>query len=95
MPMPRAVRTKNGQTLTGRHLDELVAKAEEGYDLAGWTPRRGRPSLDAASKEPSPRIAVRLPPNLHRRVSSRAAGEGRTVSEVVRELLADYAGRGR
>lgn len=93
--MPRAVRTKGGQTLTGPDLDKLASKAEEGYDLSRWTPRRGRPSLDAVSKEPSPRIAVRLPFDLHRRVSSRAAREGRTVSEVVRELLADYAGRGR
>lgn len=65
--------------------------AEEGADLATWAPKRGRPSLDTTDSEPSPRIAVRIPRMLHRRVSARAAKEGRTVSEVVRDLLAGYA----
>ncbi len=92
--MPGTVKTKSGRTLSDADLERLGGRAEEGLDLSSWTPRRGRPALDAATTEPSPRIAVRVPRSLHRRVTSRAAGEGRTVSEVVRDLLADYAGRG-
>lgn len=85
------MKTKSGRTLSEEDVGRVVSRAVEGFDLSTWAPRRGRPSLDAATREPSPRIAVRLPQALHRRVATRAAGEGRTVSQVVRGLLADYA----
>jgi len=96
--MRATVRTKSGRVLSEAEIDNLASRAEEGLDLSKWTPRRGRPSLDlesARSREPSPRIAVRVPRALHRRVSTRAAGEGRTISEVVRDLLTGYAANGR
>ena len=36
--------------------------------------------------------AVRVPGELHRRALECAAGEGRSISEVVRDLLEGYAG---
>jgi len=77
--------------LTEADIDRLADRAEEGLDLSTWTPRRGRPSLDASTGAHSPRIAVRVPPSLHRRVTVRAAQEGRSISEVVRDLLERYA----
>jgi len=85
------VRTKRGASLTEADIDRLADRAEEGLDLSTWTPRRGRPPLDASTGDHSPRIAVRLPPSLHQRVAARAAREGRNISEVVRELLELYA----
>jgi hypothetical protein len=83
--------TKSGRALSEADIDRLAEKAEEGFDLSMWKPRRGRPSLNAATGGHSPRIEVRVPEALHRRVSARAAKEGRTVSAVVRLLLEDYA----
>lgn len=88
------VKTKAGRVLSDADIDRLAARAEQGVDLSRWAPRRGRPSLDIAATKPSPRIAVRLPDTLHRRVADRAAKEGRTVSQVVRDLLTDYAAKG-
>ena len=91
--MPRAVRTRSGRALSGEEIDHIASRAEAGVDLAKWKPRRGRPPLEIASTDTSPRIAVRVPRGLHQRVADRAAKEGRTVSEVVRDLLAEYAER--
>lgn len=73
-------------------LDRLADEIEsEAFDLRGWTPRPGRPRLDPKSAEHAPRIAVRIPASLRRRVEQRAQTEGRTLSEVVRALLERYA----
>ena len=56
--------------------------------------RRGRPSLELRLAVDSPRIAVRVPWRIHRAANARAATEGRTISEVVRELLGGYAAGG-
>ncbi len=89
--MPGTVRTRRGVTLSETDIDRLAAKAEQGLDLSTWTPRRGRPALDATVGAHSPRIAVRVPTALHHRVTSRAAKEGKSISEVVRDLLENYA----
>jgi predicted DNA binding CopG/RHH family protein len=91
--MARRTITRSGRRLSEAQLDELAARAEAGFDLNNWQPRRGRPRLDATSIEHAPRIAVRVPESLHRKVTARANAEGRSVSEVVRELLARYASR--
>lgn len=88
--MERMVRTKSGRTLTEADIDALADEFERGVDLSTWVHRPGRPSLERGLAEPSPRIAVRVPPSLHRRVTSQAAAEGRSVSEVVRDLLEGY-----
>lgn len=89
--MSGPVKTRSGRALTEREIDRLTAKAAKGLDLSTWTTRRGRPPLDAAAGKHAPRIAVRVPREVHARVVARAASEGRTISEVVRALLERYA----
>ena len=89
--MARTVRTKSGRVLTEEDLDALADEAERGFDLSTWEPRPGRPSLSATPGEHSPRIAVRVPAELLRRVHERADKEGRSVSQVLRDLLEGYA----
>lgn len=90
--MPRSVTTKGGRTLSTADLDRLASSVEHDLDIASWTPRRGRPSLSDVTGTHSPRIAIRVPEDLHRRAVARAASEGRSMSEVVRDLLEGYAG---
>lgn len=89
--MSGTVKSKSGRVLSEADIDALAAKAERGFDLSDWRPRRGRPSLSASVGAHSPRIAVRVPEDLHHRATERAAKEGRSISEVVRDLLEDYA----
>jgi predicted HicB family RNase H-like nuclease len=89
--MPDSVKTKSGRVFTASEIDQLAAEAERGFDLSTWAPRRGRPPLGATAGAHSPRIAVRIPEDLHRRAMKRAAEEGRSISDVVRELLERYA----
>lgn len=89
--MPTPVKTKSGRVLTTSEIDQLAAEADHGLDLSAWAPRVGRPPLGATAGAHSPRIAVRLPEDLHERAMRRAAREGRSISDVVRELLESYA----
>lgn len=93
--MDRTVRTKSGRILTEADIEALADEFERGVDLSTWHHRPGRPSLDANSGKHSPRIAVRVPTELNRRVHERAEAEGRNVSEVLRDLLEAYAGPAR
>jgi predicted HicB family RNase H-like nuclease len=85
------VKTRSGRKLSEDDIERLAAEVEKGLDLSGWKTRRGRPSLGAIAGEHAPRIAVRVPADVHRRVIARATSEGRSVSEVVRDLLEGYA----
>ncbi len=90
--MARVTVTKSGRRLTEADLDRLADKAERGFDLSTWAPRPGRRPLEPApAGDHSPRIAVRVPARLHERVTARAEAEGRSVSDVVRGLLENYA----
>ena len=86
-----AVTTRSGRQLTDEDLDRLADEAEAGYDLSRWRPRRGRPFLDPGAGERSPRISVRVPAVLRDRAAARAASEGRSMSDVLRGLLEEYA----
>ena len=93
--MTGPVTTRSGLVLTDADLEALADEAERGYDLSKMRLRPGRPFLGAEPGhvgEHSPRIAVRLPAELHRRVRERASAERRNVSQVVRDLLEDYVG---
>jgi predicted HicB family RNase H-like nuclease len=90
--MPGTVKTRSGRTLSEADVDRLAAELEKGLDLSMWKPRHGRPPLDAGAVTHAPRIAVRVPSDVHRRVVARATREGRSISEVVRDLLEGYAG---
>ncbi len=85
------IATKSGRMLTAQDIEILAKEAEAGFDLSKWKPRPGRPPLGDTAGGHSPRIEARVPEALHRRVSARAAREGRTVSQVVRRLLEEYA----
>lgn len=89
--MARTVITKDGRTLTESDIEGLATSLERDLELTSWKPRPGRPSLGDAPGVHSPRIAVRVPEELHRRAAARAASEGRSISAVVRELLERYA----
>ena len=93
--MPGTMKTRSGRLLTRPDIDRLTKRAEDGLDLTSWKPRPGRPSLSETVGAHSPRIAVRVPEDLYRRAVERAAREGRSMSEVVRDLLADYAQPGQ
>jgi hypothetical protein len=89
--MPGAMKTRSGRRLRGPDIDRLTKRLEDGLELSTWKPRPGRPSLSATVGAQSPRIAVRVPEDLHRRAVERATLEGRSMSEVVRDLLEGYA----
>lgn len=79
-------RTSKGTPLTDAVLDQLADEAEAGYAPEQLRARdgRGRPRL---SDGPSSAVNVRLDDELRTRLSERAAREGTTTSEVVRDAL--------
>jgi len=95
-PITGTIVTKSGVRLTEADIERLADKLEAGVDLSRWVPRPvGRPHLEPESGEHSPKIEVRVPASLHRRVRARAAADGRTVSQVVRGLLEEYVDTGK
>lgn len=90
--MVREVVIKGGRRLSAADIERLATSLEQDLDVKSWAPRSGRPSLGGSPGVHSPRIAVRVPEDLHRRAAARAASEGRSISAVVRELLERYAG---
>ncbi len=87
------VKTRTGRILSDKDLERIAAKADAGLDISAWQPRVGRPSLSAAANAHSPRIAVRVPEALRDEITIRATAEGKSLSQVVRGLLEDYAHR--
>ena len=86
-----ALRTKQGRVVTDADLDRMAAQAEAGYDLSTWKRRPGRPPLGGGQRgEHSPRVGTRLSAELHDEVALYASAEGKTVSEVLRDLLEAY-----
>lgn len=74
-----------------RDLDRLADEAEAGYDLSEWKPRRGRPHLGGRSAtQHSPRLGTRLPDDLNERFHRCVAADGKSVSQVLRELVEAY-----
>lgn len=85
----RKTTTRSGTEIDPRIADALAAEAERGYDLTKARRRRvGRPSLGASG--PSPRVSFRATPELYRAAQRRAEKEGRTVSDLAREAVAQY-----
>jgi hypothetical protein len=86
------IRLKDGTLLTKKLLREIVAEAEAGAEPGTGAVRSrqaGRPSLGAEGV--SPRVQFRAPAGVYAQAQARARAERRTVSSVMRELLADYA----
>ena len=86
--MARVKRTKSGTPLTPAIEEELADEAAAGYDLSIATRKRvGRPSLDRGV---SPRLELRVEPDLAQALHDRAEEEHRSVSAVAREALRRY-----
>jgi hypothetical protein len=69
-------------------LEEMVAQAEEGYDVDEIIRRRGgRPTLGSA---PASVESVRLSPELKRDLLMRASERGISLSEAIRTALQEY-----
>ena len=86
--MARVTRTKSGTVLTPEVEEELADEAEAGYDLEVATPRKvGRPSL---GRGVSPRLDLRIEPDLAEALHERAEEEHRSVSAVARDALRRY-----
>lgn len=80
----------NGLPVSGEQIAVWAAQAEAGFDIATLKKRgRGRPGRGA---EPSHVVAVRLTLEEIAALDERAAREGKTRSEVIREALTSPAG---
>jgi len=80
---------ETGEVITPEMIEALAAEAEEGYDLSHATAVRvGRPALEKGIK--SSLITYRAPKSVYKAAHRKAAAEGRTMSEVQRELLKHY-----
>ena len=90
--MTEELRTAGGDLLTEEVIEALADEAERGYDLDKATKVTvGRPSLGA--KGVSPRVQVRVDPDLAEALRARARREHRSVSEVARTALREYVDR--
>ena len=77
-----------------RHDDvaALAEEAERGYDLTkAKRVRMGRPALGDAGA--SPRVQVRVAPDLAEALQALAQKEQRSVSEIARSALREYVRR--
>lgn len=85
-------RTASGEVLTDEDIEGLADEAERGYDLDQATKvTAGRPSL--GMKGVSPRVQVRVDPDLAEALRARARSEHRSVSEIARTALREYVNR--
>ena len=78
----------DGTPITEALADELAREAEAGYDLSRAR-RVGRRSL-AGGAGRSPRLNVRITPDLHAHASERARREGKSLSQLARDALEEY-----
>jgi predicted HicB family RNase H-like nuclease len=86
------MRTRSGAKLTKKVVEALADEAERGYNLT--TAKRvafGRPSLGDIGV--SPRVQVRVDPELAKALKARAKEEHRSVSDVARTALREYVER--
>lgn len=84
--------TASGEVLTDKDIEALADEAERGYDLSrAKRVRIGRPALGQAGV--SPRVQVRVDPQLARALKARARREHRSVSEIARTALREYVDR--
>ncbi|MGH9090209.1 MAG: ribbon-helix-helix protein, CopG family [Acidimicrobiales bacterium] len=78
----------NGTPITDEMVQAMADEAERSYDVDELLRRRGgRPAMGSA---PSSVESVRLDPELKRDLLLRAAKDGVSVSEAIRQALRDY-----
>lgn len=86
------LKTRSGTKLTKKVIDELAEEAERGYDLTkAKRVRMGRPALGDTGT--SPRVQIRVDPQLAKALKLRARKEHRSVSEIARIALREYVDR--
>jgi predicted HicB family RNase H-like nuclease len=86
------MRTRSGTKLTKKVIEALADEAERGYDLTkAKRVTLGRPSLGPAGT--SPRVQIRVDPELAEALKARAKKEQRSVSEIARIALREYVDR--
>jgi Ribbon-helix-helix protein, copG family len=91
--MPKArdeeLRSKSGELITPEIIEELAAEAERGYDLSkARVVAVGRPSLSGSGT--SPRVSLRIAPDVYEAAAERAEKEGLSMSELARRAIARY-----
>ncbi|MDQ3499812.1 MAG: ribbon-helix-helix domain-containing protein [Actinomycetota bacterium] len=79
--------TKSGKPIDDGLVEVLADEAEAGYDIDEVVARRGRRGRPPLGSVPSTIESVRLDPELKERLARRAADEGVTVSEIIRDAL--------
>jgi hypothetical protein len=87
---PEHGNASTGRPIADAEVNALAIEAEGGYDvgvLVGRRAKRGRPSLGSA---PSSVESVRLDSALRDELAQRAATDGTTPSEVLRQALRRY-----
>ena len=87
--MPKTHGTKaDGTPITDEIVERMADEAERGYDVAEIRRRRGgRPPMGSAAASVE---SVRLDPELKRELLLRAAEEGISVSEAIRQAIGQY-----
>jgi predicted HicB family RNase H-like nuclease len=86
------LKTRSGTKLTKQVVDALAEEAERGYDLTkAKRVRIGRPALGDTGA--SPRVQIRVDPQLANALKLRARKEHRSVSEIARTALREYVDR--
>jgi hypothetical protein len=86
------IRTAAGDELSEEDIEALADEAERGYDLdKAIRATVGRPSL--GTKGSSPRVQVRVDPDLAKALRGRTQKEHRSVSEIARTALREYVDR--
>jgi len=76
--------TSGGIPITDEQIDQLVAEAEQGYDVDLLRRRGGRRPMGSAAADVVP---VRLDPELRAALTQRAAAEHATTSDIIRQAL--------
>ncbi len=80
--------TAGGKAITDRLVEDLAAKAEQGYDVERTLRRRaGRPPIGAG---PAAVESVRLDPELREALRARARRNHESTSAVIRKALRAY-----
>jgi len=81
-------KTTSGRPITDELVEERVAQADDGFDVDAIIARRaGRPPMGTAAAAVE---SVRLDPELAEALHERAAHEGRTNSDLIRDALRRY-----
>jgi Ribbon-helix-helix protein, copG family len=82
--------TKSGRPITDQEIENLAAEAEAGYDVETLIARHNKPGRPTLGNAPASVESVRLDPELRRQLLDRAAAEGTTTSELIREAVRRY-----